>query len=191
MIAILAIDPSLASTGVARWALGHRLHLSTVHSAPHVGAEYPAWSFPARTHRIVAEVMDLVVPDVTVAVIEDMIKPSEEQMRGTSTLDLARLRGDLESALYRARVPFTRIHPSTVKSYAVKGGATKQEMVRAARDYLGSEYPVRTSDEADAWWLCAMALHRYVGAVVPVTKERSRSIAAVRSWAAVPAGWGR
>ena len=182
--AIVAIDPSLSSTGVAVWRNGVPLQLATI-AVPAEPNVVPGWTLPARIDRIVKGVAELIgVTDNTVAVIEDQIKPTAEHMRGTSTLDIARLRGAVEGMLYAHRIPLTRIHPSTLKAFAVKGGAPKSAMVAAARSYLGARYPVRTEDEADAWWLCAMALHRYVMPVVTITPARLRSMASVGSdWA--------
>jgi Holliday junction resolvasome RuvABC endonuclease subunit len=179
---ILAIDPSLSSLGLCVWRRGRPLHLETVREREQ---DQPSggWRLPERCSRIANRVTGHVeATGPTIAVIEGMIKPSEEAMRGTSTLDIARLRGVIETDLFRLGVPIVSVHPSTLKSYAVKGGATKQQMVDAARAVLGSTYPIRSEDEADAFWMFAMAAHRYGHRVVETTPGRLRSLATVQGW---------
>lgn len=107
----------------------------------------------------------------TVAVIEDILKPTAEAMRGVSTLDLARLRGVIEVDLYRAGVAITRVHAATLKAFARSGQSTKADMVQAARDNLPPSIQVRNDNEADAFWLMAMTMAHYG---VPVVKHTPR-----------------
>jgi hypothetical protein len=108
----------------------------------------------------------------TLAVIEDMLKPSAEQARGMSTLELARLRGVIEVDLYRLGVPIVRIHAATLKAYASAGDASKASMLEAARDCVGTAALLANDNEADAFWLLAMAMHRHGWPLVPVTPRR-------------------
>jgi Holliday junction resolvasome RuvABC endonuclease subunit len=183
MVTLLGLDLSLSATGVAVWRTGQGLRLQTIRE-PGWDEVCPAWRIPARCVRIADRIMEMVEPaGRTVAVIEGLIKPSAEQMRGTSTLDIAQLRGAVETELVRAGVPFTHIYPSTLKAYAVHGKATKDDMVAAARSVLGAAYPVGNGDEADAFWLAAMGLHQYGLPVVRVTPKRLRSLSTVDGWA--------
>jgi Holliday junction resolvasome RuvABC endonuclease subunit len=179
---LIAIDPSLSSTGLAVWRSGMPLHLETVAEKPW-DTVHPSWVMPNRCSRISGRVSRWIEPGNTVAIIEGMIKPTAEANRGTSTLDIAQLRGVIETDLFRFNVPFTTVHPATLKAYAVKGGASKSQMVDMARVFLGAKYPIRNDNEADAFWLLAMALHRYGRPVVPQTPARARSLGSVNAWA--------
>lgn len=184
MTTVLGLDPSLSATGLAVWRTGQPLHLETIREE--AWDTVPAdWRMPHRCDRISARVLKWLEPGATVAVIEAPIKPAAEHTKGMATLDIAQLRGVLEVDLMRAGVPFTRIHPATLKAYAVKGNANKAAMVAMARAFLGSLYPVRNDNEADAFWLLAMAMHRYGHPVVPTTPNRVRSVSRVDTWA----GW--
>jgi Holliday junction resolvasome RuvABC endonuclease subunit len=179
---VIGIDPSLSALGLAVWQSGRPLQLLTVRE-PAWSTACPAHVLPERCDRISRRVTGWVeATGPTLAVIEGIIKPSEEQARGMSTLDIARLRGVIECDLFRVGVPIVRIHPSTLKAYAVKGGATKAQMLAAARAVLGARYPVANDNEADAFWLFAMAAHQYGRRVVPATPQRLRSLRTVTGW---------
>lgn len=170
MTTIIALDPSLAASGLAVWRSGQPLMLSTIRSSR--WETYNGWSDPARFDRVAQAVTNFVEPGNTICTMEDMIKPSAEAARGTSTLDLARLRGVLETDLYRADVPINRVYPATLKAYALSGKVSKLDMVNAARTVLGTDYPVDNDNEADAFWLLAMTLQAYGFPVVKRTPRR-------------------
>lgn len=110
----------------------------------------------------------------TLAVIEDILKPTQEQMRGVSTLDLARLRGVIECDLYRMNVPIARIHHATMNAFARAGRSRKSDILTAARDNLPVDIQCVNDNEADAFWLLAMAMHRY--APSPIVQRTPRRI---------------
>lgn len=182
MSTILAIDPSLSALGLCVWRSGMPIHLETV-SEKEWATPCPAHRLPHRCDRIANRVTRWVEQTgPTLAIIEGMIKPQGEAMRGTSTLDIARLRGVIETDLFRLGVELVSVHPSTLKAYASKGGASKEQMVQGARAVLGARYRVADDNQADAFWLFAMAAHRYGHRLVPATPQRLRSLSTVDGW---------
>lgn len=171
MTTIIGIDLSLSSTGLVSWRDG-RIYTATV--------ETPAgWSAPVRHHHIVNRVLAQrdPKPGRTLAVVEARIKPSEEAMRGTSTLDLAELRGVVAYGLYSCHVAVAQVHPATLKLYATGNGhASKEAMFLAARGRLGSHAFIANHDEADALWLLAMALHRYGAPLCAMPKRNTLAV---------------
>lgn len=193
MTVVLAIDPSLSGTGLAIWRTGQPLVLDTIREGPFSYAAIPAWDKPYRHARISDRIMGYVPSGSDysgspyrgaecVAVIEDILKPSQEAARGQSTLDLARLRGAIEVDLFRARISFTRVHAATLKAFARAGKSSKSDMVTAARDHLPADYVVHNDNEADAYWLLAMAMQQYGHPIVPKTPRRT-TFGAKPEWA--------
>ena len=153
MTTIVGVDPSLSSCGLVTWR-GGRFYVDTI-STP---ADMPA---PERHHRIVSRVLRM-AQGPTLYVVEGMIKPSDEAMRGLSTLDLAQLRGVLNYGIHVKGHRRVEVHPSTLKVWAIgRGKASKDDMVAAARGRLGQLLFARNDDEADAAFLCTLALHHY------------------------------
>lgn len=73
---------------------------------------------------------------------------------------LGELGGVVRLTLWRAGIPFIEVPPAVVKKYACgKGNATKEAVLVAAVRRSNKEM-VHT-DEADAWWLRALALDAY------------------------------
>lgn len=63
-------------------------------------------------------------------------------------------------ALTEARIPWTSVAPTALKKYATgKGNTDKLQVIRSAERRTGMEFA--TSDEADAFWLRAMAVDHY------------------------------
>lgn len=180
MATIIAIDPSLSATGLAVWRTGQPLFLGTVHTT-----EWPdvnGWEVPNRLSRISDAITRFVEPGATNVTIEGMIKPSKEAMRGTSTLDLALLRGVLMTDLYRMNVPINVVHPSTLKAFVKPGRCTKDDMVREARNVLGAQHTIDNDNEADAFWLLAMTLQAHGYPVVRRTPRRKGFVAKCQWW---------
>lgn len=176
MRTIIAIDPSLSATGLVVWRDGRPLHIETIRVAAWESAH--GWEHPQRHAAISGQIMDFTrETSRCVAVIEGMVKPSAEMARGTSTLDLARLRGVIECDLYRAGVPLVSVHTQTLKAYALPGRPSKGDMIRAAREHLPVRYPITDDNQADAFWLMAMAMHAYGHPIVPVTPRRITFVA--------------
>jgi len=156
MNVVIAVDASLSGTGLVTWQ-GGRIRATTI-STP---ASDPA---PQRHHTITMAILTRRDQRYghTLIVMEDRIKPSEEQMRGMTTLDLAELRGVIGHGAWVAGIPIVYVHPATLKVYATGNGrASKSAMVAAARGRLGEHLHVSNEDEADAAWLLAMTLHHY------------------------------
>lgn len=180
MKTIIAIDPSLSATGLAVWRAGQPLYLGTVHTQS--WEDVNGWTMPNRLDRIVRAVTGFISPGETIATIEGQIKPSNEAMRGTSTLDVAQLRGALTLDLYREQVPINIVHPSTLKAYVKPGRCNKADMLREARTVLGAKNVVDNDNEADAFWLLAMTLHRYGYPVCRRTPRRKTFVEKVDWW---------
>jgi hypothetical protein len=70
--------------------------------------------------------------------------------RGRSGFLLNGLTAVLMVAAERFKIPYVGVHTSKLKKYAVKGDASKEEMVAAALRSSGREM---SKDEADAYWL--------------------------------------
>lgn len=173
MTAIVGLDLSLSATGLAWRGYNGEVQVTTVRTSRQ---EHPAgWGPALRYRRIVVEVLRHVRHDTLVVKeqrLENLDTPSN------SMLDLAGLHAVVEYALAAAFVPFVDVNLQVLKAYAVKGHASKDEMVAAARDQLCgrpvvwrpsptaeplySQLPhVFNDNEADALWLLAMACQKY------------------------------
>lgn len=154
MTTVLAIDPSLAATGLAWWRDGHS-RVTTIHTSARDRAE-------DRWDRIVVGILRRRDPALgrTVAVIEGRITPGEDAVQ--TAMDLAELRGVIRYGLRRLDIPCAEVHPSSLKVYATGNGrASKQSMVDAARGRLGHHFHCADDNQADAGFLLAAALHHY------------------------------
>jgi crossover junction endodeoxyribonuclease RuvC len=154
MTTILAIDPSLAATGLAWWVDG-RTRVTTVCTSPRDRDE-------DRWHRIAMAILTRrdPTPGKTIAVIEGRITPGEDAVQ--TAMDLAELRGVIRYGLHQCRIPVAEMHPSTLKLWATGNGrASKQSMMDAARGRLGHVAHCQDDNQADALWLLAAALHHY------------------------------
>lgn len=183
---IIGLDPSLSASGIAVWRKGSPLYLGTIRSE--LWGDVHGWDFPARLDRIMSHVMEWVDdPHETVVTVEGLIKPSQEASRGTSTLDLAQLRGVIVTDLYRRRIPINTVHLATLKKFAKAGNCSKLDMIQAARTVLGTQYPVTDDNQADAFWLLAMTLQAHAMPVVRRTPRRDDAVARIR-WSTIHLG---
>jgi len=162
MTTVVGVDPSLTATGLCTWRDG-RFYVDTIVTPSTMPAA-------ERHHVIVTRVLRMADPsDVgraqprrTVFVVEGLLKPGGDALRGNSYLELAELRGVLNYALHIKGFSRVDVNPMTLKLYATGNGrASKQSMLDAARGRLGHLFAVRNDNEADAGWLCVMGLHRY------------------------------
>jgi len=169
MTTILAIDPSLASTGLVAWRDG-RFHVATITTTPTAAPE-------ERHHAIAMRILamrDTTGP--TLAVIEGRITPPPEAVE--VAMDLAELRGVILHGLHQCGIPVAAVHPGTLKVYATGNGrASKQDMVVAARGRLGAHLFVANDDEADAAWLLALALEHYGQPLCPLPRKNRTAVA--------------
>jgi Holliday junction resolvasome RuvABC endonuclease subunit len=135
---VVGLDLSLTSTGVAL-ADGRVCRLRIDGFGP------------KRIEWIRATIMDLVPAEIELAVIEWYSFGA----RGSHVREIAELGGVVRNALWRARVPYLDVPPSTLKKAATGNGkAKKYEVMRAAERRLG--YEGTEDDESDALWLRAI-----------------------------------
>lgn len=88
---------------------------------------------------------------------------------------IAELGGVVRVALYEAGLPFVVVAPATLKKYATgKGNAPKDQVLVQAVKRSGMEF--RSSDEADAWWLWAMAKDHYGELLIEMPKEHRAAL---------------
>ena len=174
-LTFIGIDPSLRATGLVTWRSG-RWFTTTIVTGPSTPR-------PARHHAIAMRILAMASPGgyrrgeaATLAIMEARITPADVGAVQTA-MDLAELRGVINHALHVQGVPVVEVHPSTLKVYATgTGRASKQDMLLAARGRLGEHLHVANDDEADAAWLTAMAVHRYVR---PLCALPARNVAAM------------
>lgn len=154
MSAVIGIDPSLASTGLA-FVNGST---SRVRPGDRVGVE--RLDFIASTVR---EVLFLQMPELVV------IEGYSFGSAGRGVVQMGEVGGALRLELHRAGVRWIALPPPTVKKYATgKGNSGKPEMLISARDRLG--YEGFNDDEADALWLRAAGRELLGDPVVQRTK---------------------
>jgi Holliday junction resolvasome RuvABC endonuclease subunit len=157
MTTVIGVDPSLSGTGIVTWRDG-RFYVSTV-------VTLPATKREERHQKIALAVLAMRDPaGPTLVVMEGRITPGGDAVQ--TAMDLAELRGAINLAVHitGGREPVQRVdvHPLTLKVYATGNGrSNKTAMVTAARGRLGEHFHVSNDNEADAAWLCALALHRY------------------------------
>lgn len=143
MTAVLGLDPSTKSTGVAL-PTGRTLTLRP-----------PTTEVARRLHWFegaVARITRLYAPDLVMIEGYSLGSPGV-----LSTIRLAELGGVIRCRLHELGVPYLEIPPGQLKRYATaNGNAPKERMVLAA--VVAGATP-RNDDEADAYLLRALALH--------------------------------
>lgn len=144
MKTILAIDPSLTSSGYA--------------TSTGVGLLEP----PKDKNRGMPRVNWIVTQVLTMAHVAELVVIEDYSYgsQGKAILNIAELGGALRWILWRAEKPVVVIPPATLKKFATgKGNAGKDEVLAAAIRRL--DYGGHSNDEADALWLYQAALHAY------------------------------
>ncbi len=97
---------------------------------------------------------------------------------------IGELGGVVRVALHEAGIPFEVVPPSTIKMFATgKGNAKKPDVLLAAVRRL--DYQGNSTDEADALWLHALAMHALGSPVVTVPAAHLRALTKV-SWKLAP-----
>lgn len=100
---------------------------------------------------------------------------------GNKAHDVGELGGVVRVALYEAGIRYEVVSPSSLKIYATgHGNAAKEHVLLAAVRRLG--YEGSSSDEADAAWLYALAMHALGAPIVDVPKTHLRALKAL-PWA--------
>jgi len=168
---LVALDLSLAATGVAFVEVDDQVVLSTLRSDC-IGVD--------RLCALVDGVLDLVDGDVGLAVIEDLPIGARNNAAGP----LGMLHGAVRVALHRSGIDLAFVPPASLKKYATgRGNATKPDMRMALYQRVGLD--LRDDNQVDAWWLAAMAAD---AAGVPLVKvpEAQRVGLEKVAW---PEGW--
>jgi Holliday junction resolvasome RuvABC endonuclease subunit len=108
-----------------------------------------------RLSRILTHVLDWTdVTDLEFVAIEGYSYSS----RATQAHKAGELGGLVRHHLWRRHIPYLDVPPSCVKKYATgKGNADKDAVIHAAIRRGGHLYTGTTNDEADAFWIWALA----------------------------------
>ena len=169
MVAVIGIDPSIASTGVA---------------CPD-GRTFTSKGKASTGDARLVLLRNQLGPEIvsaTLAVIEDL--PANAMGAGLT----GRAQGVVRELLQRHGVPYAQVAPATLKKFATgkgdgRGAEGKQAMRDALEDFLMEDLPSSVDDnQVDAWWLRQMGLARL--GEVEVLPHQVKSLAAVKwgSW---------
>jgi Holliday junction resolvasome RuvABC endonuclease subunit len=173
---VLALDLSVANTGVARAVIGVTTAVSANTWTPGKlrGHERRRW--------LMRQLVDTVTtfrPDIVV--IEWLPRGAGGKASMGALMDLAGLHTLVEYYL-TSRVPVVYVHPTGIKTYALgKGsgaGTDKDAVLLAVERRYGDLVQIVGNDQADALTLLAMALHYYGSplASVPVANTRRLNV---------------
>jgi Holliday junction resolvasome RuvABC endonuclease subunit len=142
----VGIDPSLRSSGFASLQKNKVLSTNILNAPKKQGA--------AR----LATIRDLFLLHLPKGVAHACIEgPSYGSVNRAD--DLGQVRGMFLLALFDAKIPVTIIPPTVLKKFAVKGDASKTQMVLAAEKEFNTH--VTSDDIADALWLAQIAQALY------------------------------
>lgn len=175
MTAVIAVDPSLTSTGVARWTPDGRIVVRTISTTPRDGPR------EVRHHHIVMGVLAMrSTTGPTLVTMEARITPPPEAVE--TAMNLAELRGVLNHGVSRSGCTRAEVHPSTLKGYATgRGNSSKADMILSARGRLGDLSYCANDDEADALWLLAMTME-HLGQPLVALPARNRKFVGNVTW---------
>jgi len=89
--------------------------------------------------------------------------------RGNQAHQIGELGGVVKVMLHEEGIPVVLVPPARLKMYATgKGNARKEHVLVSAVSRFSRTFD--TTDEAEAWWLMAMALDHYGEPVIPMPK---------------------
>lgn len=191
---VLALDPSLSSTGYARGAAGASLPITRPHGS--VGASEgdraaqailgvltPPRSAAKGIYRL-AWIRDRVLELATGADLV-VLEGYSYASRGRAIVSLGELGGVLRLALAEMGARVVEVSPNTRAKYATgRGNAGKEEVLASAIRRLG--YAGHSHDEADAAWLHALASDAMGAPPVDLPKNHRSAIEAVEWPATTP-----
>ncbi|MGH7485018.1 MAG: hypothetical protein ACREMY_05335, partial [bacterium] len=142
---ILAIDPSLRSTGLA--GVGWSESVTTKGMTGH--------------HRLahIRTTVRMYAIGADMAVVEGPAYGA----KGRAVHQLAGLWWLLAHDLWRLNIPYAVVDPRTLKMYATNNGNADKDAVAGGISGVHPTMKFATSDESDAYTLLTMAHHRYVG----------------------------
>lgn len=149
MISAIGLDPGVKSFGVAL------PDGSTRTISPRAGSKDPARRLNEILYRLSAYLR--LCSGLEIAMIEGYdLGPRRGQL---ALVRLGELGGVVRGHLFELGIPYMEVPPKSLKLYATgNGNASKDDMSEAARA-CGAE--AANHDEADAWWLWALARHHY------------------------------
>lgn len=134
-----------------------------------------------RVYAVVKMIETLLSDQPHLVIIEDIFVGPNSQ----TAIKLAKLHGVVEFILGEARVPWVRVNPQHRAMYATGRGDASKELVLSHTRYtygrvVGGASRIRTTDDADALILVAMAADKYGHALVPVDGTKRRALAEVK-----------
>lgn len=156
MIPVLAVDPSLRSTG---WATltpthsgGHHHLYGRIQPRTRHHGRWHTLHGPARLAHIAAHIRHLATHHHAHAVA---LEGPSYNSKSPSTDEIGGLHWTIRLTLWGAHIPYIVVPPATLKIWATgHGNADKNTMIAAARDLC--HYPGNHTDEADAILLHAL-----------------------------------
>lgn len=175
---IVAVDPSLRSTGVAQVFNG-ALATDVIRPTPLPKNRAPQ-GVAQQADRVI-ELVDLVwmwVSRADILVIED----SSKRSIGGLQEERHWLRGGVVTRARRNGIAIVMLPPSVVKVYATNNGnADKEEMVEAAfKHFPGVE--IEDDNAADAAWMAALVARRLGLTIDNVPIEHERAFKNIKDW---------
>jgi len=170
-------DLSLRSPGYAWTTTPSGVPDVDVATVPNVAA-LTEW---ACREAVLARVRRLLAIRPHLFVLEDIFAGKNSK----TGISLAKLHGVIEQELGRAHVPYVHVHQAHRAMYATgRGDAPKPDVLSAARyvygRFVGGAARIRTTDDADALVLLAMAADYYGQPLVEVDQTKRRALAKVR-----------
>lgn len=143
---LASLDLSLTASGVARWAPGAEVQVTTVSPPGLRGVERLEW--------ILRKIVGLVC-NADLVVVENYA-----YARANQAHQIGELGGVIRLALYTRRIRYVEVAPSSLKKVATgKGNAGKDLVLVEAVKRLG--YDGADNNIADALWLLEMAKIQY------------------------------
>jgi Holliday junction resolvasome RuvABC endonuclease subunit len=182
MTTVMALDLSLAATGLAWWRDGV-VGVTTIRTwrSDH---DVNGWADALRHHRIMRDMVryvpELVGRDGTVLCAKEARLDSKE-VAGSSLLDLAGLHAVVDHAVAMRQVPIVKLNLAYPKIYLCGNGkADKPAMLAAAQLAFGPKLLVANHNEADALAVLAATMDAYDHPIIEVPATHRRFLDRVK-----------
>ncbi len=190
MIRALALDLSLAATGLARThtSTGEpRLSTTTIVTHRSPAKARPNLMDHVRAQHIIGEVVKACKMRPQLVAIESPLLVDV----GDASVRLAEVHGAIKHWLFSREIPYVDVHLTHVKMFATgDGGASKDDVLRAMTErYSPKPLNVHIGDHnaADALSLLAMTLHAYGEPLADVPESHRRALDSY-AWPTAPGG---